>query len=165
MKTCKTCNTTKPYSEFYKHSQMTDGYLNTCKECKKQQQTEIRNNNLEYYRNYDKNRPNKEERYEKNKQYLKTENGKLSHAKALKKSNEKYPLKYKAKNAVSNAVRDGKLIKPTTCESCGNITPSKRLEGHHCDYSKPLEVMWLCVSCHKEWHKHNTPLNADEGLF
>ncbi len=165
MKTCKTCNTTKPYSDFYKHSQMTDGYLNTCKECKRKQQQEIRNNNLEYYQNYDRNRPNKEERNEKNKQYLKTENGKLSHAKSIKRSKEKYPLKYKAKTAVGNAVRDGKLIKPTTCESCGAITLSKRLEGHHCDYSKPLEVMWLCIPCHKEWHKNNTPLNSDEGLY
>ena len=93
MKTCKTCNTTKPYSDFYKHSKMADGYLNTCKECKRKQQQETRNNNLDYYRNYDKNRPNKEERNERNKQYQKTENGKLSHARALKKSNEKYPLK------------------------------------------------------------------------
>ena len=115
MKTCKTCNTTKPYSDFYKHSKMTDGYLNTCKECKRKQQQETRNNNLEYYQNYDRNRPNKEERNEKNKEYQRTDKGKISHAKAISKSRDKYPLRYKAVNAVKAAKpEDLKSVKNTT---------------------------------------------------
>ena len=60
MKTCKKCNVLKDLNEYYKHSRMADGHLNICKECKKIQQTETRNNNLEYYQEYDRNRPNKE---------------------------------------------------------------------------------------------------------
>jgi len=40
MKTCIICNTEKPLEEFYKHSQMTDGHLNKCKDCCKIQADE-----------------------------------------------------------------------------------------------------------------------------
>jgi hypothetical protein len=58
------------------------------------------------------------------------------------------PEKYRAQNAVSNAVRDGKLIKGP-CAVCG---ATKRIHGHHEDYSKPLQVTWLCAVHHKQLH-------------
>lgn len=44
----------------------------------------------------------------------------------------------------------GKIIKPSNCENCGE---EKRLEAHHKDYEKPLEVEWLCKQCHVEADK------------
>ena len=159
MKTCKKCNTLKPLTEYYKHSQMADGHLNVCKDCKKAQQTQTRNDNIDYYRAYDSERDKNPERREKKKAYYQTEAGKQVKAKASKKYKHNFPKAYKARTAVSNATRDGKLIKPTTCECCGNETPTRLLHGHHCDYNKPLDVMWLCNKCHVEWHLHNTPIN------
>jgi hypothetical protein len=42
----------------------------------------------------------------------------------------------------------GKLVK-APCENCG----SPRSQMHHHDYSKPLEVEWLCRPCHMAHHK------------
>ena len=60
------------------------------------------------------------------------------------------PERLKIKNMVSNAVRDGKLIKPSHCQRC-NATG--RLHGHHSDYSKPLAVEWICPKCHGFEHR------------
>lgn len=60
---------------------------------------------------------------------------------------ERYPEKYKARNAVGNAIRKGTLARQP-CETC-----SGKAEAHHPDYSRPLDVVWLCRSHHKQLHK------------
>lgn len=55
---------------------------------------------------------------------------------------------YNAHNAVSVARRDG-AIKAMPCEKCGN----PEALAHHEDYAKPLEITWLCRSCHSRRHK------------
>ena len=51
---------------------------------------------------------------------------------------------------VRKAVRKGDLLKPENCSSCNKIG---KVNAHHNDYTKPLEVVWLCHKCHKEVHK------------
>lgn len=60
---------------------------------------------------------------------------------------QKNPLKAKAHWTVQNALRFNKLSKQL-CEKCG----SNKVQAHHDDYSKPLEVRWLCAIHHKEVH-------------
>jgi hypothetical protein len=53
---------------------------------------------------------------------------------------------------VHRAVQSGKLIKPTECSKC-YATPKRRwIQAHHPDYTKPLEVVWLCRDCHYAEH-------------
>lgn len=130
---------------------MADGHLNVCKDCKKSASKDIRDNNPEYYREYDRQRSVTSQRRESLELYAKGK-GK-SAAKAAK---EKYIAnngkKRRAHNAVSNALRDGKLTRKS-CEVCGEV----KTNGHHDDYDKPLDVRWLCDTHHNLWHKLNGP--------
>jgi hypothetical protein len=64
----------------------------------------------------------------------------------------KHPEKNKARIQLSLAIKQGK-IKRQPCIVCGN----KNSHGHHEDYSKPLEVIWLCRKHHEELHHPITP--------
>ena len=52
------------------------------------------------------------------------------------------------------ALKRKELINPRICSKCGS---SDKVCGHHKDYEKPLEVVWLCNSCHGKTHpfKHS----------
>ncbi|URY10773.1 endonuclease VII [Shigella phage ESh4] len=131
-KKCFKCGAVKPLKEFYKHKRMADGHLNKCKECTKKDVTKNRWDNIDEKRDYDKKRGNRQD-----KEYL-------------KQWRNKFPGKYKAHNALNNALRDGKVEK-SPCEICG----SEKSVAHHDDYSKPLSVRWLCQAHHKQWHRDN----------
>ena len=62
-------------------------------------------------------------------------------------------LRTRAHQALHNAVVDGRIVKPATCEGCRKKFNPKKLHGHHPDYRKPLLVIWLCDPCHKREHK------------
>lgn len=66
----------------------------------------------------------------------------------LKKSTTKLQYKQDARMKVAVAVRAGVLHRPTECPLCGNS--SRRIEGHHKDYSKPLDIEWMCSACHAD---------------
>lgn len=148
MKTCFKCGIDKPYSEFYKHAQMGDGYLGKCKTCTKSDVSTHRRENIVNVRAYDRSRNSLPHRIEIHKVYAKTEVGKISHAKANRKNRDNSPEKSRARSIVGNAIRDGKLLRKP-CVKCGN--PNSH--GHHEDYSKPLDVIWLCPRHHRDRHK------------
>jgi len=54
----------------------------------------------------------------------------------------------RAMGAVRRAIQDGLLKRPTTCTACGGLGP---IEAAHQDYSRPLDVRWLCRPCHRQW--------------
>jgi hypothetical protein len=55
-------------------------------------------------------------------------------------------MKAKVSVQLNAAVRKGILIREP-CVKCGGYG-----QGHHEDYSKPLEVIWLCSLHHKRRH-------------
>lgn len=55
---------------------------------------------------------------------------------------------------VQRAVAGGRLRAPGACSHCG--IPNVRLHAHHDDYSRPLDVRWLCSKCHVAEHQYNT---------
>lgn len=153
-KKCFKCFAIKPLSEFYKHGAMADRHLNKCKECTKKDSRQHRESNLEKVREYDRNRPNAKERVEK-------------HLRRMKRIMIEEPEKFKqvrmqchnwrrnnkgkssAHCKLARAIRIGKITKPNQCERCDS---TEHIHGHHEDYSKPLDVVWLCPDCHGKRH-------------
>ena len=153
MKSCKKCDENKSDDEFYNRD-------NTCKECRKAMVRENRSKNIDYYREYDKKRfQNDPKVKQRHLRYQSTEAGKKSIRKAKDKYIEKNPVKRAAHVILGNAVRDGRINKPSACQACG--AQKGRIHGHHNDYAKPLSVIWLCSKCHQTWHdKNGEGLNA-----
>lgn len=60
----------------------------------------------------------------------------------------RHPERARAWDLVRAAVRNGTLVKGP-CADCGSCVD---VQGHHPDYSKPLDVVWLCRTCHNRRH-------------
>jgi hypothetical protein len=123
---CVTCKSEKEASDFYR------GRL-TCKECVRRA-VRIRARANPAVQEYDRAR-------------AKTPDRKRHIAIVTKRWREENPIAYKAQTAVSNAVRDRRLFK----EPCA-ICAEPKVHAHHKDYSKPLDVVWLCAKCHHRLH-------------
>jgi len=160
MKTCISCGRNRRLGSFYIHAAMSDGHLGKCKDCCKRDALIARSNRLTEVREYDRKRSNQPSRVEARRRYAKTEGGREKSIKAKRAWDERNRDKKKAQTSVHNAIRDGKLIKGTACSRCG--LPGK-LEAHHHDYSKPLEVLWVHDSCHKAIHKEERAARRATG--
>ena len=154
-KNCFKCGNTKGVDDFYRHLSMKDGRLGKCKDCAKADSNANRKASLEYYRDYDRGRAMLPKRVSARAEYSISEPGRQSHKNASYRWDSGNPHKKSAQTAVNNAVRDGKLFKQP-CEVCGE----PETHGHHEDYLKPLEVMWLCPKHHSARHAEIRRLSA-----
>ena len=122
-KICRKCELTKPLSEFYRHKKMADGHLNFCKQCVCERVGIHREINIDRIREYDRNR-------------------------GRRKSISPYPKKQKnAAQKVGRAIEIC-VMSRKPCVICGN----QKSEGHHQDYNKPYDVVWLCSQHHRRLH-------------
>lgn len=64
------------------------------------------------------------------------------------KSVKKHQYKQNARAVLNYHIRTGAITKPKHCEICKE--EANRIEGHHHDYDKPLEVTWMCSGCHAD---------------
>lgn len=133
LKQCFKCRRLLDRMCFYAHPQMGDGLLGKCKECAKQDVKERYAAAIGARHAYERAR----NRTPARRQQL---------AASSRRRKTRHPEKARAWAAVSNALRDGKLVRQP-CQVCG-----ARAQAHHPDYSKPLDVQWLCFRHHREAH-------------
>lgn len=133
-KTCTKCKETKDVSEFYPCIRYKGGLRSYCKSCSLADSKKWCRENPE----------RKKEIFDK---WVK--NNKRAARELWRKASKKYlenpenRKKHACRLLVRSAVKNGLIIK-TNCEVCNN----PNTEAHHKDYSKPLDVNWLCDSCH-----------------
>lgn len=139
---CKICKVSKPLNTEYFYRKTPTTFDTRCKECHKNE-----------------SRTMKREKYDPVKQRAKDikrrQSGKAGEN--YQTMTNKYPEKYKARYTLRNYVRLGK-IKKGLCEVCKD----SKTQAHHDDYSKPLDVKWLCSKHHKEIHHLPSILSATE---
>ena len=82
---------------------------------------------------------------ERARKYRNTKEGRKKINEAVYRSIKKLWYKQKARLALNWAVKIGKVKKPVKCPVCNK---KRKVEGHHKDYSKPLDVAWVCRPCH-----------------
>lgn len=88
-----------------------------------------------------------------------------------RKADLKWPEKARARRMVRDAIKRGALVRPSECIQCG-CNPGQRSDGrslihahHFKGYDYPLDVEWLCVSCHaKEDARANGSANGQSVL-
>ena len=66
-----------------------------------------------------------------------------------------------ARSKVTNAIKNGSLKKEPCF--CGSV----KVEAHHADYSRPLDVIWCCKKHHIELDRmrKNDVIRAKTGLI
>jgi hypothetical protein len=136
MKKCTKCKLNKERSEFHKNKTKRDGLQSWCKVCKIPLDTKLnKKRSIEYKRKVKV-------------KYYNTDNGKEHRYADKLRSREAHPKMHIAHQCVYRAIKSGRLIKQP-CEECGET----EVEAHHDDYSKPLDVRWLCMEHHKKLHR------------
>ena len=135
MKTCTKCDVRKALVAFSLKAASKDGYCPACKDCLNIQAKSYRKINSSVI-------------VERQRTYYQSEAGKLTSQRGAARARVESPVKCRARSTMNNAIQSGKLIR-LPCVQCGCI----KSEGHHHDYSKPLDVIWLCKKHHTELHK------------
>lgn len=79
------------------------------------------------------------------------------------RTRHKHKQRTAARRLVRAAVLSGKIV-PHPCKVCGRLD----VQSHHRDYSKPLEIVWLCVPHHRAEHNGratgNVTIRAREAV-
>jgi len=158
MKTCPKCNKTVPKSSFWRNKRRRDGLQCYCMFCqreivKKISQTErsriMARARVKAYKQTPQGRL---QHKQSNHRYYQTEKGKLQKKTCQNIMNHEYRLAHRAHITFFRALKNSKIQKDV-CFVCGANT---NIEAHHEDYSKPLDVIWLCQKHHREKHLNSS---------
>lgn len=150
MKRCTRCGQVRPLGEFAPDKRRRDGKQSHCRPCQRVYGAQYRPLHRDRMRTYSKAyyRANPERwQYDASAVNLAQ---KRQYTQAWRQSHPGWvQLLNRANNAVRRALKTGRLVRPQTCQHCG--ATGRKIAGAHHDYTRPLEVTWLCYPCHSRW--------------
>lgn len=143
-KSCSRCGLHLPLDDgFYRDRRASDGRDSACKTCKKSSTQRWsamhRRQNLSKVARWRSANP---------------ERARAISCKAARRQRLRNPERIKARQAVTRAIRDGRLV-VAPCACC-DLKPSlsgrQRIQAHHHNGYSPdhwLDIVWLCSTCHR----------------
>ena len=134
-KQCDKCLQMKDLSAFYRGNGKA-GYRSPCKQCRKEREREY-------------TRSHKEAISLKGKKYRQKHREECRRQK--RRYHQSHPERQQCKDAVQWAKKTG-ILMVGSCADCGMPPEDIAIQAHHTDYEKPLDVVWLCASCHQARH-------------
>lgn len=140
-KTCKTCNKRKPLTDFSRHRLSADGHVHRCKACTKAGRA--------------KPQQRTPEQAARQRELAAEPHRRVANRVAVKSWMERHPEACAARRAVRQAIERGDLTPAPTCQVLG--CEEKKLDAHHANYSRPLAVLWICRSHHRQAHAGYRP--------
>lgn len=147
-KRCAKCGRELPVSEFNKKRNSRDGLQDTCRKC---------------FSDYNRERyASDRERFKSQVKRYRSENPDRE-LKTRLKACKKNPTARNAYKVVDAALRAGVITRPDVCYGCGCSSSEHRIEAHHHDYSKSLDVIWLCTPCHRRMDMRRQEREMKEG--
>ena len=152
-RTCTKCGETKEIEEFPRDRRARDGRASRCKPCRYAaykvwkrtpggKAIRVKHQRDRVERKREQIRAHSQEYYQRTKDRY------MERLAASAQTPER-----KARRAVANQIHYHGAKKPTACPRCGEPTPPHRMHAHHHDYSKPLDVEWMCSVCHGIEHR------------
>lgn len=133
MKRCSKCGAEKPREAFPRETRQRDGRSAECRKCKSEREARNRARISAQQKRWEQENPDKQD--SRRARYT-----------------TKHAARVKARSDLNHAVERGEVTRPATCERCGG---GEEIHAHHRDYSKPLEVEWLCRRCHFDRHNED----------
>lgn len=122
-KKCTLCEIIKPFEMFSPDNRKSTGRKSQCRDC----------DNIRSRKSY----------YEQRERRLYRERDRNKQ----RERDPLYLLKLRARGKIKHELKMGRMTKQP-CEVCGEL----KVQAHHTDYNKPLEVRWLCVLHHRRSH-------------
>lgn len=143
---CSVCHQVKTVGEFFAHANAPDGRRSQCKPCYTVRCKAYFAVNSE--RVLTATRARRLAQPEQTKMYSTA--WAVRHPDLLR-------LAHRVHVQVQRTIAAGRLIRPDECEQCGK---TGHIEAAHFDYTRPLDVRWLCRSCHRSWDRREPKLRG-----
>ena len=121
MKRCSRCREVKPVEEFFRNAARHDGLTSYCKVCFPEHAA-----------------------YKRGQKSPRFKDNKARYLRERRKTDPEFARKGIVRRFTNDAIALGILVR-LPCAACGD----PKTVAHHTDYTKPLEVQWLCKAHHQ----------------